>query len=85
MVSNSNFYSAEIIEPTTRHGRRIRVRNRRTDETYYRPYVLQPSINTANQLEQRVREIHTSPFLDVKILWYDRPLEMLFFEVIRRE
>lgn len=82
-------YSAEIVEPSVRHERRIRVTNRLTGDKYFRPFRerCDNSVTDAGidkSLREKVREIHTSPFLSISILWYDPALEMLFFEISRR-
>ena len=80
-------FSAEIVEPSTRFGRRVKITNRKTGEKYYRPYPArngQPAINRGDALEEKVRELHTSPFLVVSKLWYDEGLDIYFFEVNRR-
>ncbi len=77
----ANFFSAEPVEATSRHPRRIRVRNRITGESYYRPYPYNGDWPSVSGLTDKVKEIHTSPMLELRVLWYDEQIKMLFFAV----
>lgn len=78
-------FSAEAMDASVRHERRIRIRNRKTGETYFRPYHwIHGTVDMDDSMREKVLEIHTSPFLAVRFLWYDPALKMLFFEVTRR-
>jgi hypothetical protein len=82
-------FSAEIVAPSTRHGRRVKITNRHTGEKYYRPYPvrseqIEVAVARGDALAAKVRDLHTSPFLIVNRLWYDEALDMYFFEVNRR-
>ena len=81
------FYSAKIVEPTAhKPERRIRIVNRETGYTYYRPMPANAqSLSDESALKARVRNLHSSPILGVRILWYDKSLQALFFEQIEIE
>lgn len=79
-------HSAQIVESTARTERRIKVVNRITGEKWYRPF--RDHLNLTGDMDRplrdKVRSIYTSPELVVTMLWYDKQLEMLFFEVTNR-
>lgn len=79
-------YSAEVVEASATRERRVKVTNRLTGEKYYRPFIKRSDSPEDHErgLRDKVRDIHTSPFLSVSPLWYDKALEMYFFEVTRR-
>jgi hypothetical protein len=83
----SNFYSAEVVEPSARFGRRIRVKNRGTGDVHYYDYGNNPNrARVINHMEGRVLEVYRSiPYLSPRILWYDPELNTLFFELIPRD
>jgi hypothetical protein len=74
-----SYFSAEPVEATSRHPRRLRVRNRMTGETYFRPYPWVGDKPTDAGLIRKVVEIHTSPVIELRVLWYDEQLNAVFF------
>jgi len=83
MAGRNKFFSAELVEATTKHERRVRVINRETGDYYYRPF---PNRDTGVSLEQQLRyriyEIHTSALFDPRVLWHDKKLGITFFELV---
>lgn len=80
------FFSAELVAPSSKYGRRIRVRNRHTGEAYFRPFPTNEGVSGRplhEQIADKVRDMHHSPLFRPRILWYDKKLEMLFFELIQ--
>lgn len=77
------FYSAKLVEATAAHERRVRITNRETGYQYYRPArsLTDPPENKRTELLRIVRNLHSSPILSVRVLFYDKALEMLFFEL----
>ena len=79
-------HSAQIVPSTAKTERRVKVVNRITGEKWYRPF--REHLNLSGDMDRALREkvwsIYTSPQLAVSILWYDKQLEMLFFEVTNR-
>lgn len=78
------FYSAKLVEATAANERRVRVVNRETGYGYYRP-IRTPDASERKgakaQLIEVVQNLHSSPILSVRVLFYDKALEMLFFEL----
>jgi hypothetical protein len=79
-------HSAEIAEASATRERRIKIVNRHTGEKWYRPF--RDHTNLSGDMDRALREkvwsVYTSPDLIVSMLWYDKALEMLFFEVTNR-
>lgn len=76
------FYSAKLVDATATNERRVRIVNRETGYAYYRPARSPDGLeNRKNELMRIVRNLHSSPILSVRVLFYDKALEMLFFEL----
>ena len=76
------FYSAKLVEATATNERRVRIVNRETGYSYYRPARSPDKLeNRRIELARIVRNLHASPILGVRVLFYDKALEMLFFEL----
>lgn len=82
-MATITYYSAQIVEPTSKHARRIKITNRRTRNAFFRPWVGSNGIQMDVQLERQIVAIYTSPDLQVRILWNDEQFKMLFFAVKR--
>jgi hypothetical protein len=84
---DSEYFSAQIIEATATRPRRVKVCNRKTGQTFERPFPrFDPGFSNAHQLKRFLCEMYTSPLLNApRFLWYDDKFEMLFYEVIPKE
>lgn len=81
----SVFYSAQIVEASARFERRIKIINRESGALFFRSFPPSGTMNLPQALQKRLVQVYTTPLAELRILWYDAKLELLFFEMIGRD